>query len=371
MKNLISKIVSEHKFRNPTFILNSSAIQDNINTFNKYLPGNFAYAVKTNPDKLVLDRIYQYGVRHYDVASLNEIKLISKYDDVTMYFMNPIKPRHSISYAYYVYGIRHFSLDSIDELNKICEVTNNAKDLHLFLRISTDDNTSKFKLSKKFGSSYRDSIAILKEMNIRGLETNISFHVGSFCLQPCEYYKAIKLAYNIQHEAGVKIKCLDVGGGFISGEYHDVERRYDLASTLEMVSDAIKEFFPGVAVLAEPGRAIVANAIHLIGRVDARKDKTLHVNVGIYNGLFDSREETNFMYLHEKLGKVDTHSKSKFCLYGPTCCNLDYMPGPYIFSNDIKEGDYIIFYDVGAYGQSIISDFNGLNDISFIELNWR
>ena len=39
-----------------------------------------------------------------------------------------------------------------------------------------------------------------------------------------------------------------------------------------------------------------------------------------------------------------------FKLYGPTCDSLDAMEGPFVLPADIREGDYIEFGMLGAYG---------------------
>ena len=47
-----------------------------------------------------------------------------------------------------------------------------------------------------------------------------------------------------------------------------------------------------------------------------------------------------------------------FSFYGPTCDSMDYMKGPFILPNNIKEGDYISLANVGAYGLSLSSNYN-------------
>ena len=90
------------------------------------------YAVKTNPNEKVIKQISTSGIIDFDVASLNEIKLIKKIKKTPIYISCILlKSKESISSAYFNYGVRNFALDNKDELRKILEATNNAKDLNL------------------------------------------------------------------------------------------------------------------------------------------------------------------------------------------------------------------------------------------------
>ena len=48
-----------------------------------------------------------------------------------------------------------------------------------------------------------------------------------------------------------------------------------------------------------------------------------------------------------------------FNFYGPTCDSMDYMKGPFILPNNIKENDYIELGQLGAYGLTFRTQFNG------------
>jgi ornithine decarboxylase len=48
-----------------------------------------------------------------------------------------------------------------------------------------------------------------------------------------------------------------------------------------------------------------------------------------------------------------------FDFYGPTCDSMDYMKGPFLLPNNIKENDYIELGQLGAYGLTFRTQFNG------------
>ena len=58
-------------------------------------------------------------------------------------------------------------------------------------------------------------------------------------------------------------------------------------------------------------------------------------------------------------GRVVSKKLTAFNFYGPTCDSLDYMKGPFLLPNNIKEGDYIELGQLGAYGTTFRTKFNG------------
>ena len=50
---------------------------------------------------------------------------------------------------------------------------------------------------------------------------------------------------------------------------------------------------------------------------------------------------------------------NSFDFYGPTCDSMDYMKGPFVLPNNVKENDYIELGQLGAYGLTFRTQFNG------------
>jgi len=50
---------------------------------------------------------------------------------------------------------------------------------------------------------------------------------------------------------------------------------------------------------------------------------------------------------------------TSFSLYGPTCDSADFMKGPFVLPNNLKEGDYIEVGQLGAYSLTFRTKFNG------------
>ena len=132
----VNELVNELKPDYPVYCIRNEEIKKSVKFFKENFPGRILYAVKTNPHEKVIKQIIASGVKDFDVASLNEIKLIKKINtEVKLHFMHTVKSKESISTAYFDYGVKSFSLDNKDELRKILEATNQAKDLNFFDRL--------------------------------------------------------------------------------------------------------------------------------------------------------------------------------------------------------------------------------------------
>ena len=113
-------------------------------------------------------------------------------------------------------------------------------------------------------------------------------------------------------------------------------------------------------IICEPGRAIVAESGSTIVKVILRKKNKLFINDGTYGSLFDAGVP-NFVLPSRMISAGRSQSKkiTAFDFYGPTCDSLDYMKGPFILPNNIKEGDYIELGQLGAYSLTFRTKFNG------------
>ena len=125
-------------------------------------------------------------------------------------------------------------------------------------------------------------------------------------------------------------------------------------------------------IICEPGRALVAESGSTIVRVNLRKKQKLYINEGTYGTLFDAGTP-NIVFpskmIKESSNKIISKKFTAFDFYGPTCDSMDYMKGPFLLPNNIKENDYIELGQLGAYGLTFRTKFNGFfsNEIYEVE----
>lgn len=332
------------------------------------------YSVKSNPDATVLKHLFDSGIKHFDVASMAEVKLINDLfgDGAQMYFMHPVKSREAIFDAYFNHGIRDFSLDSFDELEKILAVTNHAQDLGLHVRLSIPNSHAAIDLSGKFGILPSESVGLLRKVRTVAKRLGICFHVGSQCMDPIEYRNALNITKEVLEQSKVKLDVIDIGGGFPSS--YPGMTPPNLHAYFDEIFDSINQLNldKSCRVWCEPGRALVAESGSLLVRVEARKQGMLYLNDGTYGGLFDAGYP-GFIYpvksVRIKDGEALSGKDISFGFYGPTCDSLDSMKGPFYLPDNIAEGDYIEIGQLGAYSRSIRTDFNGFNKNLQIEVS--
>ena len=316
---------------------------------------------KTNPNKEVLKTIIQSGVRQFDVASVEEIKTIKKIDpNLSCSYMHTVKSRENIKEAYFKYGVKDFSLDTKEELIKILECTNNAKDLSLFVRVAVSNEHAEIDLSKKFGALTSEAMGLFRLAKANSKKVGLSFHVGSQCMHPISYSKGISEIGNIIKRTKIVPDYINVGGGFPT-IYPDLVPQ-SLDSYFEEIKNSLAklklEKMP--EIICEPGRAIVAESGSTIVKVNLRKKQKLYINDGTYGSLFDAGVP-NIVYPTKLItnGRVVSKKLTSFDFYGPTCDSMDYMKGPFLLPNNVKENDYIELGQLGAYGLTFRTQFNG------------
>ena len=351
--------INLERLRDPFFIYKPKNLEKSVNYFIKNFSGEAMYAVKANPSEFILRKIHKLGIRSFDVASINEIKLVKNlFDNLEIYFMNPVKPRHAINEAYHKYGVRHFSLDNDNELHKIIESTGYAKDLNLHLRISVPNHFSRINLSKKFGTDGFKSKTLLKKIKQISKKVGVSFHLGSQCIEPNAYKLAINKTSSLIKESNIDVDFFNIGGGF-PAKYLGIKQQ-PLIKYFKLINNEFLKNFKNskTKLLSEPGRVLVSNSMSLIVRVDLRKRNILYINDGKHSFLHDAGEH-DFIYPVKIFKKKKKSKFIPFSFYGPTCDSNDFMRGPFLLPELTNEGDYLEIEEMGAYSLSMKNNFNG------------
>ena len=368
--NSVDELVNNVRPVDPIYCIRKNSIKTACSWFKNNFPGNVIYAVKTNPNEKVIKHIFESGINQFDVASINEIKLIKKiYPEAKAYYMNTIKSREHIKEAYFKYKIRDFALDTKDELQKIIEATENAKDLTLYVRVSISIAHAEIDLSQKFGALPSEALGLLRLAKAHASKVGLSFHVGSQCMHPISYAKGIRDLGVIIKKTKILPDIINVGGGFPS-IYPDLTPQ-----PLEDYINEIKKAFNNLKLenkpklMCEPGRVLVAESGSAIVRVVLRKKQKLYINDGTYGSMFDAGVP-NFVLPTRMIpnGRMTSKKLTSYSLYGPTCDSIDYMKGPFILPNNLKEGDYIEVGQLGAYSLTFRTKFNGFYSDQIFEV---
>ena len=359
----VEELVNRLKPDKPVYCIRKNSILSASKYFQKKFPGKILFAVKTNPHSEVIKTLIESGIDQFDVASIEEIKAVRKFSQTAKCsYMHTVKSRESITEAYFKYGVKTFALDTKDELIKIIESTGNSNDLELFVRVSVSNEHAEIDLSKKFGALNSEATGLLRLAKQYSNKIGLSFHVGSQCMHPISYSKGITEIGNIIKKTKIIPNYINVGGGFPT-IYPDL-----IPQSLDNYFDEIKKSLDNLKIdnmpeiICEPGRALVAESGSTIVRVNLRKKQKLYINDGTYGTLFDAGTP-NIVFpskmIKDSSNKIISKKLTAFDFYGPTCDSMDYMKGPFLLPNNIKENDYIELGQLGSYGLTFRTQFNG------------
>lgn len=369
----VAALIAATRPEEPVHCIRPDVLTATAHDFVASFPGDVLYAVKCNPDPAVLRALWAGGVRHFDCASPNEIMLVRQmFPDAAVHFMHPIKARGAIREAWERHGVRDFVLDSEAELAKLLgetKATGVSGELGLIVRLALPKGGAVLDLSGKFGAESDEAVALLRAARPHAARLGVAFHVGSQCLDPLAWRRALEIAGAVIAEAGVAIDIIDIGGGFPVA-YPDVEPPPLGAFLAEIEAGFERLDLPATRLWAEPGRALVAGGGSVVVQVQARRGDALYINDGVYGSLADAGA-LGFRYPVRCIrapGGAEVADEIGFRFFGPTCDSADAMRGPFYLPADIAEGDWIEIGQLGAYGACLRTGFNGFDRARIAEI---
>jgi len=366
LKELCRSLASRQRDSDvPFYLVNLGAVNAKLNEWSRHLPRvKPFYAVKCNPDQAVLDLMAHQGTG-FDVASKKEIEQALKMgvDPSNLVFANPCKLSSHIKYAASK-GVLKMTFDNVNELGKVKKLHPNAQ---LILRMSTDDKDSICQFSQKFGAARSDwceLIVTCRELNLNLI--GVSFHVGSGCRDVKQYFNSISDArelFDMARDYGYELDLLDIGGGFPGYPNADEPTFAELADEINQALDTCFSDMPALKLIAEPGRFMVSSAFTLITKVTTVRDNgegdcRYYLNDGVY-GSFNNILHDHAAPQPEVLLTAENAKAYQTCsIWGPSCDGLDQINTELYFPR-LQEGDYLVWYDMGAYTGCVATEFNG------------
>ena len=74
----VNELVNTLKPDYPVYCIRPNSVRKSVEFFKNNFPGKVLYAVKTNPNEKIIKIIINSGIQNFDVASIDEVKLIKK-----------------------------------------------------------------------------------------------------------------------------------------------------------------------------------------------------------------------------------------------------------------------------------------------------
>ena len=350
---------------NPVMFFAPAVLQATARRFIDGFPGLVTYAVKSNPDEMVIQNLVAAGIQGFDVASPVEIEMIARLaPTAAMHYHNPVRARHEIEYAVSM-GVKSYSVDSRSELQKLIEIVPQGAEISVRFKLPVSGAAYNF--GAKFGATVELAAELLKVVADNGFVPSLTFHPGTQCTDPMAWDAYLRAAAEICRIAGVKARRLNTGGGFPSHRLNGVMPELEaIFALIERVADEAFEGSPP-ALVCEPGRGMVAEAFSLAAMVKGlRDDEHVFLNDGTYGNL----DELPITGIIDRIAVVSPEGQRRKgaprprVIFGPTCDSVDRLPGEVALPGDIAEGDYVVMSGMGAYSTATNTRFNGFGDMT-------
>lgn len=349
---------------NPVMFFAPAVLQATARRFIDGFPGLVTYAVKSNPDEMVIQNLVAAGIQGFDVASPAEIEMIARLaPTAAMHYHNPVRARHEIEYAVSM-GVKSYSVDSRSELQKLIEIVPAGAEISVRFKLPVSGAAYNF--GAKFGATVALAAELLKTVADNGFVPSLTFHPGTQCTDPMAWDAYLRAAAEICRLSGVKARRLNTGGGFPSHRLNGVVPELEaIFALIERVADEAFDSNPP-ALVCEPGRGMVAEAFSLAAQVKGvRDDEHVFLNDGTYGNL----DELPITGIIDRIAVISPEGQRRMgglrprVIFGPTCDSVDRLPGDVGLPGDIAEGDYVVFSGMGAYSTATNTRFNGFGDM--------
>jgi ornithine decarboxylase len=324
------------------------------------------YAVKCNPDRALLKTLSSLG-SGFDCASGKELLEVAEVQKgefrENVVYANPCKPMRDLQMAKSL-GSPTTVVDSFEEVDKLVSVKWNGSAL---LRLLVEDESSLMPFSRKFGLPPEKASDLAKYAASKGISLKgVSFHVGSGCMDPNQYKKAIKQSHDVitgLNLAGHDADMVDIGGGFFSNQQQFETYAHKIRSSMYQYGKRPLKY------IGEPGRFFAEPAFDLFVQVIGKKpnltnggwrytiDESLY---GQFSCIPFDHKVPQWIRIPTSYEKKDhaPRKRVKGTLYGRTCDSLD-MIADSKDMEDLEIGDWLWFPNMGAYSSVTASEFNG------------
>jgi diaminopimelate decarboxylase len=354
------------EFGTPLYVYHAEKIKEQydklVSAFQK-TDTRFFYACKALTNINILKYVRLLGA-NVDCSSINEVRLALHAGfppDRILYTSNGIA-FSEIEEAKNLGVI--INIDSLSNLEKFGQKFGHSYPVGIRLRpnilaggnlkISTGHDKS------KFGIPVDQVDEILKVVAKYDLCVNdLHIHTGSEIKDVDVFVKGIEVLFDIVPHFK-ELKFIDLGGGF-KVPYKEDDPETDIHLLAKKVDEAFASHpNPGgkpLQVWFEPGKFLVSECGYFISMVNVIKKTSSNTFVSVDSGFNHLIRPMFYDAYHriENISNPDGHGR-KYSVVGNICETDTFAWDRKL--NEVREGDYLVFYNTGAYGFEMSSNFN-------------
>jgi ornithine decarboxylase len=359
---MIRDMFESRSLDTPVMLMSRSEVRRNFEALKAALPRvAIHYAIKSNNEQVIINEIFEQG-GNFDVCSAKEIDSVARtgVNPSSLIHSHPIKTVAEFDYAVGK-GVEIFVIDNPNEIQKLARFTNKKLKMLIRYRINTN-TTAVVNLQYKYGCTTDEVLPLAQMIEDSGHEFyGLCFHIGSQCIYPENYVKAINAAQKLISAldmAGFDTRILDIGGGFPVEYVQPIPNIEEFCAPIDRALR--KKIRPGIKLICEPGRFISASPVTLVCTVIGKSFRNGKMWYYLDDGLYSTF--SGIVYDHCQYPVVtNKHGNERLSvLAGPTCDSFDVMyDGLMVPEHEI--GDVFVFPMTGAYCAVSGSDFNSLS----------
>ncbi|MBO9681540.1 MAG: diaminopimelate decarboxylase [Flavisolibacter sp.] len=353
------------RFGTPLYVYHAEKIKEQYEKLTSgfsVIDAKFFFACKALTNINILKYIDSIGCG-IDCSSINEVKLAlhaGVHPHKILYTSNGIS-FEEIQEA--VEAGVHVNIDSLSNLEKFGKKYGNSYPVGVRLRpnilaggnlkISTGHERSKFGIPI-------DRIDFLKQIveeNQIKIKT-LHIHTGSDIKDADIFVHGVKvLSELVSHFPDLEV--IDLGGGF-KVPYEPEDEETDIA----LIAGKLKKFldshvFNGrkFQLWFEPGKYLVSECGYLITQVNVIKDNGVQIFAGVNSGLNHLIRPMMYDAYHHIVNISNPTAEEKAYTVTGYICETDTFANDRLL-HEVREGDYLVIYNAGAYGFEMSSNYN-------------
>jgi diaminopimelate decarboxylase len=354
------------EFGTPLYVYHAERIKEQYEKLLTAFSGTdvrFFYAAKALTNINILRYIKSMGC-NIDCSSINEAKLATRAGFLPQ---NILYTSNNIAFEEIEDAKRmgiHINIDSISNLKKFGLKFGHSYPVGIRLRpnimaggnlkISTGHSGS------KFGVPLENMEEVLQVQKETGLFIRaLHIHTGSEIKDVEVFAKGIEVLFEAA-QYFPELEVIDLGGGF-KVPYLPGEEGTDI----ELLGNKVKEEFDvfekkynrHLQVWFEPGKFLVSEAGYLITKVNVLKQSGDILFAGVDSGLNHFIRPMFYGAYHE-IENISNPSgeKRKYNVVGNICETDTFAENRLL--PEIREGDFLVFRNAGAYGFEMASNYN-------------
>ena len=218
------------------------------------------------------------------------------------------------------------------------------------LKISTGHDKSKFGIPVDQIEQVLDLVGKYK-LNVQDLH----IHTGSEIKDVDVFVKGIGILFDIIprfHD----LRFIDLGGGF-KVPVKDGDTETDIPGLAQAVAKAFSTHHTPLQIWFEPGKFLVSECGYFITKVNVMKQTDAATFVSIDSG-FNHLLRPMFYDAYHRIVNISNPNGElrRYSVVGNICETDTFAWDRSI--NEVREGDYLVFCNAGAYGFEMSSNFN-------------